>query len=101
MPESLTRKTPGGELVHPKRGGRHRLGTVAGFSSESWPASNRNTGRHQIGIPGRNASESAVNAPDANARYSSFDSSRTALAEFIFGCILLHLKALNNDFCGP
>jgi hypothetical protein len=38
---------------------------------------------------------------DANARYSSFDSSRTALAEFIFGCILLHLKALNNDFCGP
>jgi hypothetical protein len=32
---------------------------VAGFSSERWPASNRNPGRHQIGIPGRNASESA------------------------------------------
>jgi hypothetical protein len=38
-------------LVHTPR--------VAGFSSESWPASNRNPGRHQIGIPGRIASESA------------------------------------------
>jgi hypothetical protein len=33
---------------------------VAGFSSESWPASNRNGGRHQIGIPGRIASEFAL-----------------------------------------
>ena len=32
---------------------------VAGFSSEWWSASNRNPGRHQFGIPGRNASESA------------------------------------------
>jgi hypothetical protein len=49
----------------------------------------------------RSSQSYAINTPDANARYSSFDSSRTALAEFIFGCILLHLKALNNDFCGP
>jgi hypothetical protein len=33
---------------------------VAGFSSEWWPASNRNPGRHHFGIPGRNASESAL-----------------------------------------
>lgn len=32
---------------------------MAGFKSESWPASSRNGGRHQIGIPGRLASESA------------------------------------------
>ncbi|UEM12403.1 ThiF family adenylyltransferase [Bradyrhizobium barranii subsp. barranii] len=32
----------------------------AGFISESWPASNRNDGRLQVGIPGRNKSESAV-----------------------------------------
>ncbi|MFZ2103869.1 MAG: hypothetical protein WAV18_00570, partial [Roseiarcus sp.] len=32
---------------------------VAGFISEWWPASNRNGGRHQIGIGGRNASEFA------------------------------------------
>ncbi|MHC2566364.1 hypothetical protein [Bradyrhizobium liaoningense] len=31
----------------------------AGFISESWPASNRNDGRLQVGIPGRNKSESA------------------------------------------
>jgi hypothetical protein len=36
---------------------------VAGFSSEWWPASNRNPGRHQFGIPGRNASESALLLP--------------------------------------
>ncbi|WP_210164010.1 hypothetical protein, partial [Bradyrhizobium japonicum] len=30
-----------------------------GFISESWPASNRNDGRLQVGIPGRNKSESA------------------------------------------
>jgi hypothetical protein len=32
---------------------------VAGIKSEWWPASNRNGGRHQIGIPGRLPSESA------------------------------------------
>jgi hypothetical protein len=32
---------------------------VAGFISEWWPASNRNPGRLQIGIPGRLASEFA------------------------------------------
>jgi hypothetical protein len=32
---------------------------VAGFISEWWPTSNRNGGRHQIGIPGRIASEFA------------------------------------------
>jgi DNA replication protein DnaC len=31
---------------------------VAGIKSERWPASNRNGGRHQIGIPGRVPSES-------------------------------------------
>ncbi|MGY3409917.1 hypothetical protein ACVWZV_006030 [Bradyrhizobium sp. GM5.1] len=31
----------------------------AGFISEWWPASNRNDGRLQVGIPGRNKSESA------------------------------------------
>src|SRR5271165_6821318 len=33
---------------------------VAGFISEWWPGSNRNGGRHQIGMPGRIASEFAV-----------------------------------------
>jgi len=37
---------------------------VTGFSSEWWPESNRNGGRHQIGIPGRIASEFA----DENAK---------------------------------
>jgi hypothetical protein len=32
---------------------------LAGFISERWPASFRNGGRHQIGMPGRNASEFA------------------------------------------
>jgi hypothetical protein len=32
---------------------------VAGFISEWWPTSNRNGGRHQIGIPGRIESEFA------------------------------------------
>ena len=32
---------------------------MAGFISEWWPGSNRNGGRHQIGIPGRIASEFA------------------------------------------
>jgi len=36
-----------------------RFGRVAGFKSEPWPASFRNGGRHQIGMPGRNASEFA------------------------------------------
>ena len=34
---------------------------MAGFISEWWPGSNRNGGRHQIGIPGRIASEFAQN----------------------------------------
>ena len=33
---------------------------MAGFISEWWPESNRNGGRHQIGIPGRIASEFAA-----------------------------------------
>jgi len=33
---------------------------VAGFISEWWPASNRNGGRLQIGIPGRIESEFAI-----------------------------------------
>jgi hypothetical protein len=33
---------------------------VAGFISEWWPASNRNGGRNEIGIPGRLASEFAA-----------------------------------------
>ena len=37
---------------------RNRLGP-AGFISEWWPGSNRNGGRHQIGITGRIASEFA------------------------------------------
>jgi hypothetical protein len=37
-----------------------RFGRVAAFKSEPWPASFRNGGRHQIGMPGRNASEFAV-----------------------------------------
>ena len=37
-----------------------RFGRVAAFKSEPWPASFRNGGRHQIGMPGRNASEFAM-----------------------------------------
>jgi hypothetical protein len=33
---------------------------LAGFKLERWPASFRNDGRHQIGMPGRNASEFAA-----------------------------------------
>ena len=39
-----------------------RFGRVAAFKSEPWPASFRNVGRHQIGMPGRNASEFTVMA---------------------------------------
>src|ERR1700724_1780902 len=46
---------------------------VAGFSSERWPASNRNPGRHQIGIPGRNASESAFKPTDPFGKLSDDD----------------------------
>jgi len=47
MPELLTQpKTP------------ESPSQVAGIKSEWWPASNRNGGRHQIGIPGRLPSES-------------------------------------------
>jgi hypothetical protein len=35
---------------------------VAGIKLEWWPASNRNGGRDQIGMPGRDALESAVMA---------------------------------------
>ncbi len=52
MPESLTRKktSPGVQL---------QIGTASGFKSEWWPASNRNRVRLRVGIPVRNASESA------------------------------------------
>ena len=36
---------------------------MAGFIPEWWPASNRNGGRHQIGIPGRFASDFASDLP--------------------------------------
>jgi hypothetical protein len=39
---------------------------VGGFKSERWAVSNRNGGRHQIGIPGRIASESTVWARKAS-----------------------------------
>jgi len=46
MPESLTRrKTPANYLS----GGPFQIGTVAGFISEWWPASNRNSGRLHVG----------------------------------------------------
>src|SRR5271166_6986313 len=61
LPESLTRRTRPWGTYAPPMGGRHQIGMVAGFNSEWWPASNRNPGRHHVGIPGRNASESAVN----------------------------------------
>jgi hypothetical protein len=49
MPQWLTRrKTP--KVV---------VGGVAGFSSEWWPASNRNPGRLPVGNPGRIESESS------------------------------------------
>ena len=49
MPELLTQpKTP------------ESPSQVAGIKSEWWPASNRNGGRHQIGIPGRLPSESTM-----------------------------------------
>src|SRR5271165_1830269 len=59
LPESLTRRTRPWGTYAPPMGGRHQIGMVAGFNSEWWPASNRNPGRHHVGIPGRNASESA------------------------------------------
>lgn len=49
MPQLLTQAV---SLFRP-----HKL---AGFKSESWPASFRNAGRLQIGIPGRFESESAM-----------------------------------------
>ena len=42
---------------------------MAGFISEWWPESNRNGGRHQIGIPGRIASEFAVIPPKRNRTF--------------------------------
>jgi hypothetical protein len=63
LPESLTRRTRPSDLCTPNE--------VAGITSERWPVSNRNDGRLQIGIPagitvgipGRNASESAGKGP--------------------------------------
>ncbi|MGJ0535131.1 AAA family ATPase [Methylocystis sp.] len=40
---------------------------MAGFISEWWPASNRNGGRNEIGIPGRLASEFAFGIAEAVA----------------------------------
>jgi hypothetical protein len=60
LPESLTRRTRlGGDLCTPRPGWPASPRNVAGFSSEWWPVSNRNPGRLHVGIPGRNASESA------------------------------------------
>jgi len=50
MPRLLTRENDLAEIGY----------RVAGFISEPWPASNRNDGRHQLGIGGRLASESAL-----------------------------------------
>ena len=61
LPESLTRRVVVRPFALLSRG-------VAGFSSEWWPASNRNPGRHQFGIPGRNASESAARSLCDSAR---------------------------------
>ena len=43
---------------------------MAGFISEWWPESNRNGGRHQIGIPGRIASEFAARRGHRFCRYA-------------------------------
>ncbi|MGY3413127.1 hypothetical protein ACVWZV_009293 [Bradyrhizobium sp. GM5.1] len=64
MPEGLTQtktptsKTPAG----------FKSEWPAGFISEWWPASNRNDGRLQVGIPGRNKSESALFESDGGYR---------------------------------
>jgi len=57
MPESLTRKK---NAANHRKGGRLQIGMVAGFISERWPASNRNSGRLHVGTPGRIKSESAT-----------------------------------------
>ena len=44
---------------------------MAGFISEWWPESNRNGGRHQIGIPGRIASEFASSTAGFHQRAKS------------------------------
>src|SRR5271157_1437555 len=49
-------------------GGRFHFGMVAYIKSERWPTSNRNGGRHQIGMPGRIASEFA--ASRANEKFA-------------------------------
>ncbi len=53
---------------------------MAGFISEWWPGSNRNGGRHQIGIPGRIASEFAPDEVSADAGYCS-DANLAAMEE--------------------
>jgi hypothetical protein len=54
MPEGLTQtKTPTFSETRPeidRNGGRLHFGTVAGFKSERWPASRRNTRPEKIGI---------------------------------------------------
>jgi len=52
-----------------------RFGRVAAFKSEPRPASFRNGGRHQIGMPGRNASEFAPGVPGLvpNPRFARRD----------------------------
>ena len=69
MPESLTRRARPFDLRAPA--------VVAGITSERWPASNRNPGRHHAGIPGRNASESA--AYSSNGAFISRSTVDTAL----------------------
>ena len=52
---------------------------VAGIKSEWWPASNRNGGRHQIGIPGRLPSESPVKRTVVESLQSHVDYELTPL----------------------
>ena len=54
---------------------------MAGFISEWWPTSNRNGGRHQIGIPGRIESEFALSRREqARPRTLSLDERSRLLA---------------------
>lgn len=60
MPEGLTQT----KTLPSRKTGRLQIGMPAGFISEWWPASCRNGSRLQIGIPGRNKSESAADGFD-------------------------------------
>ena len=67
---------------------------MAGFISEWWPASNRNPGRLQIGIPGRLASEfAAVNNKDRNYTKNSLEKFIKAVDERLDE----YLKRLDED----